>query len=142
MSDPADPAKFKMSTSWDELLHELRDGIMTSMFRVGVPGDPDAPTVFRTYFPPNTFVEPHTHACDYAEVVLEGSQQVTRKWYYPGDIRIAKAGTVYGPLLAGPEGATVLLIFRGGDYAPIAPSGVDASAFDKYQEGVSRLSAT
>ena len=44
----------------------------------------------------------------------EGSVQVTRRWYHEGDIRIVKGGTVYGPVIAGPEGATVLIIFRGG----------------------------
>ena len=51
-----------------------------------------------------TYVAPHTHACDYTEIVLEGSEEVTRKWRSAGDITIVKGGTVYGPLIAGPEG--------------------------------------
>ena len=131
---------YQHHTSWDELFSELYGGITTSMFRVGTPEDADAPTVFKTYFPPNNEVAPHSHSCDYAEVILEGCQQVTRKWYYPGDIRIAKANSVYGPLLAGPEGVTVLLIFRTGEYAPIPIDG-NAAQFDKYQDGLDRLSS-
>lgn len=129
------PAKFQTSTSWDEHRTELRDGILTSTFRVGAPGDDGAPTVFKTYFPPSTTVPVHTHACDYAEIILEGSQQVTRKWHHAGDIRIVKAGTAYGPLVAGPEGATVLLIFRDGRYQPLAPDG-NEEMFSRYTEGL------
>jgi hypothetical protein len=133
--DGPNRAKFQAATSWQELFTELSDGMTTSTFRVGVPEDPDAPTIFRTYFPPNFEVPPHTHACDYAEVILEGSQQVTRKWHYPGDIRIVKAGTAYGPLVAGPEGATVLLIFRDGRYMPVSLDGND-EIFADYHEGL------
>lgn len=128
--------RYQTSTSWAELFTELSDGMTTSTFRVGTPDDPDAPTVFKTYFPPNSQVPAHTHECDYAEIVLEGSQQVTRKWHYPGDIRIVKAGTAYGPLITGPEGATVILIFRDGRYSPVSLDGRDDDAFDRYQDGL------
>lgn len=127
--------KFQESTSWEERFIELAEGMTTSTFRVGVPEDADAPTVFKTYFPPNMEVPAHTHACDYAEIILEGSQQVTRRWHHAGDIRIVKAGTVYGPLIAGPEGVTVLLIFRDGRYQPVPVNG-DAGTFDRYQENL------
>ena len=135
--DKLKPKKFKASTSMSELMMELQDGITTSMFRVGTPDDPEAPTVFQTYFPPGYEVPPHTHACDYAEIILEGSQQVTRKWHKAGDVRIVKAGTVYGPLVAGPEGAKVLLIFSNARFSPIPVGDKDSASFERY--GVERL---
>ena len=36
---------------------------------------------------------------------------IGRTWLYPGDVRIGLANRGYGPLVAGPEGATVLVIF-------------------------------
>jgi hypothetical protein len=61
---------------------------------------------------PGVTVQPHSHVCDYTEILLEGSEQVTRKWHHAGDVRVVKAGTVYGPLVAGPEGVTKLIIFK------------------------------
>ena len=110
--------KFQMSTSWKELgFVEYGGGVTGARFVIGDDDDESAPVVMRGSFPPGAVVAPHSHPCDYAEILLEGSQQVTRQWHYPGDIRIVKAGTVYGPLVAGPEGVTVLVIFRSGDCA-------------------------
>jgi len=88
-------------------------------FAIGPEGDADAPVVHRVRFGPRHRVEPHTHPTDYAEIVLEGTQQIGRRWYGPGDIRVVRANTPYGPLIAGPGGCTVLIIFRTGDSAPI-----------------------
>jgi hypothetical protein len=78
-------------------------------------GDPDSPSasnVFWIRFTPGHHTEPHSHASDYCEVILEGSLRVGKKWLGPGDVRIVKAGTGYGPLEAGPEGVTALVIFE------------------------------
>jgi hypothetical protein len=109
--------KFQRSTSWEELgFREYPDGTLSSRFVIGDEGDDTAPIVMRGVFPPNAVVAPHSHSCDYAEIILEGTQQVTRRWHKAGDVRIVKAGTVYGPLVAGPEGCTVLVIFRSGTW--------------------------
>ena len=109
--------KREIDTSWDELgFLDLPNGSRTSRFVVGDPDDPEAPVVFRVEFPPNCEVAAHMHDCDYAEIVLEGTQQVTRRWHKPGDVRIAKANTAYGPLVAGPEGCTVLVVFANGSW--------------------------
>lgn len=109
-------AKREIDTSWEQLgFLDLPNGARTSRFVVGDEDDPEAPVVFRVSFPPGCEVAAHTHDCDYCEIILEGSQQVTRRWHHAGDIRIAKAGTAYGPLIAGPEGCTVLVIFTAGN---------------------------
>ena len=120
VAEPAAPVHWHHETSWDELeVQELPNGIRNRRFLISAEKDPSAPIVFWTYFPPNVTTPPHTHECDYAEIILSGSQQVTRRWYKAGDVRIVKAGTVYGPLVSGPEGATVLVIFRSANWEPI-----------------------
>jgi len=114
---PARRKAFGVDTSWDELgWIEYPGGITSSRFILGDPDDPDAPVVFRSFFPPGSRVEPHHHPCDYAEIILEGTQQVTGKWHKAGDVRISAGGRGYGPLIAGPEGVHVIVIFRNQDW--------------------------
>jgi hypothetical protein len=107
-------------TSWDELGGlKLPTEAIATMYKIGLPSNEDAPTVFKMWFPPGCTIEVHTHDCDYSEIVLEGSQMVGRKWLYPGDIRIGLANRGYGPLVAGPEGASVLVMFANGRWPGI-----------------------
>ena len=109
---------FAIDTSWDGLgwMEFPGTGIRSSKFVLGDPDDPDAPVVFNSYFPPGSRVEAHHHACDYAEIILEGSQEVTRRMHHAGDVRIVGGGRGYGPLIAGPEGVHVIVIFRNQDW--------------------------
>ena len=117
---PAGPVRWHRETSWEELeVQELPNGIRNRRFLIDSGKDPSAPIVFWTYFPPHTVTPAHSHECDYAEIILSGSQQVTRRWHKAGTVRIVKAGTVYGPLVAGPEGATVIVIFRSSNWEPV-----------------------
>ena len=103
------PIKHQRSTSWDQLGYlEMPNGAKAYKFEIGLEGDDEAPTVFKVEFPPNCEVAPHTHDTDYCEILLEGTQQITGAWHKAGDIRIAKAGTAYGPLVAGPVRRTLL----------------------------------
>lgn len=114
-------AKFQRSTSWDELDSvELPNGSKATRFVVSADqDDKSAPVVFRVEFPPNCYVAAHKHETDYCEIILSGSQQITRQWHHAGDLRIVKAGTAYGPLVAGPEGCTVLAIFAEGRWPAV-----------------------
>ena len=68
--------KGHLAFSWDELDEiELPSGIRTRMYRVGDPADESSPTVFKVYYPPDCYVEAHTHECDYTEIIVEGSQK-------------------------------------------------------------------
>lgn len=103
----------QISTSWEEIgFIEYGQGIRAAHFSLGVEGDESNPIIMRGSFPPGVVVPPHSHNTDYTEIILSGSQQVTRKWHHPGDVRIVKAGTVYGPLVAGPHGVEILIVFR------------------------------
>jgi hypothetical protein len=111
-------------TSWDKLEKQTTElGIRAAIFVLGDEDDDSAPRIGRYRFPPNLRVSPHTHEADYVEIILEGSQQVAGRWYYPGDIRIVKAGTVYGPLISGNDGVTALIMFRHKQSGPIPPRG-------------------
>lgn len=114
------PAHWHHDTSWSDIPEEtLPSGVRMRSYRIGMPGDEGAPTVFRVTFPPGMVVPVHTHACDYSEIIESGAQRVGRTWFRPGDIRVVKAGTYYGPIEVGDEGATVMLIFRDGQYTPV-----------------------
>ncbi len=119
-------------TSWEQLgqvwLEET--GVETTQYRIGLPTDDSSPTVFKAYFPPNCRVEAHTHACDYSEIILQGSQKVSGKWLHEGDIRIGLANRGYGPLIAGEEGVTVLVIFKDGHWPPVQIGAGDGSTIN------------
>jgi hypothetical protein len=120
-----------VATSWDAIEPaKLPNGVVTAMYRVGLPDQDSAPTVFKVYFPPGCFIEAHTHDCDYSEIILEGSQKVGNQWHYPGDIRIGLANRGYGPLVAGPEGATVLFIFADGRWPAVTIGNNDGSTLN------------
>tara|TARA_B100000929_G_C15299147_1_gene349756 strand:- start:13 stop:486 length:474 start_codon:yes stop_codon:yes gene_type:complete len=116
-------------TSWDKLGVVTLEvtGVETSSYRIGLPSLESSPTVFRAYFPPHCRIEAHTHACDYSEIILEGTQKVSGKWLYPGDIRIGLANRGYGPLIAGPEGVSVLVIFSDGHWPAVTIGKGDGS---------------
>ena len=105
--------KGHLAFNWDDLDKiTLPTGIVTSMYKVGNPADESSPTVFKVYYPPECYVEAHTHDCNYTEIILEGTQRVGATWHKAGDIRVGLANRGYGPLVAGPEGATVLFMFE------------------------------
>ena len=107
------PKRFEQDTSWEELgFGNFEGGVEIASFILGETDDPTAPVVFHGKYPPGSRTEPHHHVTDYAEIILSGTQQVTRQWYKAGDVRIIEAGTAYGPLIAGPEGCETLVIFR------------------------------
>ncbi len=119
-------------TSWEDLPHVTMDetGIETISYRIGMPDDNASPTVFKLYFPPNCRVEAHTHSCNYSEIILDGSQKVSGKWLYKGDIRVGLANKGYGPLIAGPEGASILVIFADGNWPAISIGAGDGSTIN------------
>jgi hypothetical protein len=110
-----------ITTSWDEIgtITLAGTGAVTSQYRIGLPTEDASPTVFKTYFPPGCRIEAHTHPCDYSEIILEGRQKVTGKWLEAGDIRVGLANRAYGPLIAGDDGVTVLVIFANGNWPAI-----------------------
>ena len=117
-----------IALNFDDLeMVQLPNDVVTTMYRVGLPDQPGAPTVFKVFYPPGCTIEAHTHECDYTEIILQGAQKVGAEWHYPGDFRIGLANRGYGPLVAGPEGATVLFMFRDGRWPAIRIGNNDGS---------------
>lgn len=116
-------------TSWEGLgsITLEASGAVTSQYRIGRPSEDASPTVFKVEFPPHCRIEAHTHACDYTEIILQGSQQVGGRWLHEGDIRIGLANKGYGPLVAGPEGVTLLVIFADGNWPAVEIGAGDGS---------------
>ncbi len=83
------------------------------MERIGL--DPEGGTgVLVVEYEPGCKVDVHYHDCDYCSIVVEGSIEISHVIHKVGEMRFVKAGTVYGPLIAGPEGCTVIDIFAVG----------------------------
>lgn len=103
--------------TWDEpgdWKHDPDQKLSYVSLRMGEDETGAAGTVLIVKYEPGSLVAPHYHHADYCSVVVEGSIEVTRRNHEVGSIRIVNAGTVYGPLVAGPEGATVIEFFATG----------------------------
>jgi hypothetical protein len=85
---------------------------------LGDQNDTHAPSVFWAKDPPGVLWDKQSHPCDMLLAYVQGSQKVGDKWFKVGDFRIVKAGDVYGPIEAGPEGSTVLIVFSNADFFP------------------------
>lgn len=130
-----------LSTSWTELGERtLPNGVVVANFSIGDPGDPASPAVFKVDFPPGCRIEPHAHKAAYAEIILSGSQKVSGRWHHAGDVRIASPDQVYGPLIAGDEGASVLVMFADSRWEPVPLDGSDAGSTLHVDEIASRFS--
>ena len=82
-----------------------------------------SPRIILTNFAPGEVIEPHSHGTNYFEYVISGQQTVGKVVFGPGDIRFARAGAGYGPIVIGPEGCTVVIVFQEGTGAMTIPLG-------------------
>ena len=101
--------------SWREPGNWIRqDSLQYVMERIGQ--NPENGTgVLVVRYDPNAVIGVHYHQCDYCSVVVEGSIEISHIKHETGSMRFVKAGTVYGPLVAGPEGCTMIDIFAVGN---------------------------
>jgi hypothetical protein len=115
-----DPVHWHRELRWEELgPGTLPSGGVAHLYRIAARDDDlSAPLVVHQWFPPGWTTTAHTHTDDYTEIILQGTMTVGRTTFGPGDIRVAHGGTGYGPLAAGPEGCTAILIFKSGDGLP------------------------
>jgi anti-sigma factor ChrR (cupin superfamily) len=98
------------------------DGIQYARFLMDE-DDSSSPLIVLSKFEPGEVVEPHTHGTNYFEYVIEGQQTVGKVTFGPGDIRLVKGGTGYGPIVVGPEGCTVLIVFQNATGSMTQPKG-------------------
>ena len=76
--------------------------------------NPSSPTMILSKFEPGVRVQAHTHDSNYFEYIIEGEQDVGKQTFKKGDMRVVKGGTGYGPIVVGPDGCTVLIVFEDG----------------------------
>jgi anti-sigma factor ChrR (cupin superfamily) len=89
------------------------EGIQYARFRMD-DANPASPTMILSKFAPGVRVPAHTHDSNYFEYIIEGEQAVGKQTFTTGDIRLVKGGTGYGPIVIGPNGCTVLIVFEDG----------------------------
>lgn len=103
------------------------DGIRYVTFSTQ-PGDPATPLTVLSEIPANFREPPHTHGCNYTEIIVGGELRVGKVDLGKGDVRVMQAGVGYGPLVAGPDGCTRLTIFDRADGSPMILLGKEAEA--------------
>jgi quercetin dioxygenase-like cupin family protein len=118
-ASPAGPSKPKgqRMLTWDEPGEWIVDPVKRlkhCAVPMGVDERGAATLMLIVKYEPGSEVGPHFHHSDYASIVVQGSIEVTRRNHEVGSIRVVNAGTVYGPLVAGPEGCTVVEVFATG----------------------------
>lgn len=118
----------RMETTWDQLgWTTTPSGSKYSKLVMGVTeGDPH---IFHVEFPPGARVAAHHHESDYVEVIVRGRQRIGRAWHEEGSVRFVSAKQVYGPILTGDDGATVLLVFRDGRWPAVPARSGDREGF-------------
>lgn len=82
-------------------------------------GEESPGRVFISKFEAGAVLTTHDHPNDYCSIVVEGSISMQRggQTYKAGDIRFVKKDTMYGPLIAGPDGVT-FIEFHPGEHEP------------------------
>ncbi len=104
---------WQFHTRWDDpdLDWQGDDRVLTALVDLGDDEDGARPLVAFVRYAPGITVKPHAHASDYCSIVVQGSVEVTRRVHETGSVRFVSAGTVYGPLVAGTEGTTLIDVF-------------------------------
>jgi len=76
----------------------------------------DDPYTIEADFPPDFYAADHWHPHDTLYVFTKGEMRIGEEGsFFPGDIRWVKAGHIYGPEEAGPDGVTFYLVSLGGE---------------------------
>jgi len=86
-------------------------GVSYARFQMDL-DNPASPSIILSRFAPDTKIAAHTHDSNYFEYIIAGEQTVGKVKFGPGDVRIVKGGTGYGPITVGPQGCTVLIVFE------------------------------
>jgi hypothetical protein len=127
-AEPSLPRRAQFFTSWDDPMpdpseiggklvgmHPTMEGrssdVESVWYDFGTVENPGR--VFIVKYGPGYVNAAHSHDTDYCSIVVEGSIEIARKTFGRGAIRFVKAETTYGPIVVGPEGATVIEFFPG-----------------------------
>jgi hypothetical protein len=87
---------------------EVGFGLRQKKFTLGNEGDPTRPVFLVTHFPPNAVLPRHYHQDVFMDAVVAGSSNIAGEWHEAGTVRWFPAKAMYGPVVAGPDGCTLL----------------------------------
>ncbi|MFI5042812.1 MAG: VOC family protein, partial [Acidimicrobiales bacterium] len=84
-------------------------------------------TVIFTEYDPGLVLEVHAHRSDHAIYILDGTLRVGEVECRPGTMVLLEHGAVFGPLVAGPSGTTLLEFYTGDPrHVSVDPAGYEA----------------
>jgi hypothetical protein len=86
-------------------------GYDVSYFVMGDEERAETPVVLALRMEPHGVVVRHAHPCERVEFVVCGELHIGDTVLKPGDVMTARPGEMYGPHIAGPEGAVTVEIF-------------------------------
>ena len=86
---------------------KLRQGELTSRYRIREPGDASAPQLVELRYEPGAEIRTHCHDEDEIIYVLAGEMRIGARSVGPGACLTVPGGTFYG-FHAGPEGLHIL----------------------------------
>jgi hypothetical protein len=97
-------------------------------------------TFIHCHYDPGMIIEEHGHVSDHAIYILNGSVMIGDEDCRAGTLVILERGSVFGPLVAGPDG-TDILEFYAGEPTPVP---VDREAFAALlnERGIDELEPT
>jgi hypothetical protein len=87
---------------------EVGFGLRQKVFTLGEEGDKTRPLLLITRFPPNAVLPRHYHQDVFMDAVVAGSSNIAGEWHEAGTVRWFPAKAMYGPVVAGPDGCTLL----------------------------------
>jgi hypothetical protein len=115
--------------NFEEVNYQTRPGFKRVVMLLGDENDPNTPRAIWAQDPPGVVWDRQACPCDLVVVYLQGGQTIDGTWYGAGEARLQKGGTIYGPIESGPEGSTVLLVFKNDNYHAV----FEGAAFGKFE---------
>lgn len=111
---------------WVEVKAQDHGGRRVSVWEKFLEWSPDRMVIYARY-DPGMIVERHGHESDHFVFVLTGELTIGEQICGPGTHITLETGASFGPLIAGPEGATLYEIMTGDPRAvPTDPEGFEA----------------
>ncbi|HPB45748.1 MAG: hypothetical protein M9952_10025 [Microthrixaceae bacterium] len=98
--------------AWVEVKAQSHDGRRVSIWEKFLEWTPERMVIYARY-DPGVVVEKHGHASDHYVFVLSGEVAIGDRICGPGTSITLPLGAVFGPLTAGPEGATMYEVMCG-----------------------------
>ena len=107
-----DPDYWQAPERFRALFEKLQSlGVRASYFPIGDATKDSTPVAVVVEMKPGFVIMRHAHPCDRFEVIVRGTLEADDHVLGPGDVMVSKAGELYGPKRAGPQGCTTVEVF-------------------------------